>query len=86
MQLNASQMKILSVGVIVACLMILFPPWTQGARGVYTSAGYGFLFYSPEPSFGGIYIDVRRLLVQLGLVALVTGWSVFLMGKGRKGA
>jgi hypothetical protein len=86
--MNAKQKKILVVGIAVAVLMGVFPPWTDsflfdsGAEGKFQSqspAGYSFIADPPHaanPQMQMLHtftIDVSRLFVQWVVVVLAVG-------------
>jgi hypothetical protein len=72
--------KILWIGLAIACLMGLWPPWTYTfiGDGIHAEkpAGYAFLFTPPLPEDDdlpfGIKLDMLRLFIQWFLTALAT--------------
>ena len=60
--MNHYQLRILWFGIAVGSLMLAFPPWTHGSL-----TGYAFFINMPRRA----EIDSGRLLVQLGILALL---------------
>jgi hypothetical protein len=85
--MKARQKQVLIVGIAVAVLMGVFPPWTDsflldsGAQGKIqsqSSVGYSFIFDPPQAQpqmqmFHTFAIDIRRLFVEWVVVALAVG-------------
>ena len=85
--MNAKQKKILVVGVAVAVLMGVFPPWTdsflldsgeQGKIQSQSAAGYSLILDPPQAQPGmqllhTFTIDISRLFVQWVVVAMAVG-------------
>lgn len=56
---------IIWVATTVVVVMGVFPPWlVTYPRGITRSVGYAPIFSPPQPQFGGIRLDVVRLIVQ----------------------
>ncbi len=70
---------ILTVGIVVIILMGLFPPWTSTEFPFFDYA-----FIAIPPDFGGIVLDIPRLVLQWIVVLLATGLGVFLSGKSNR--
>jgi len=82
--LNSRQQKVVWAGLILILLMCLFPPWVytidyaRDGASVHSEkpAGYGSLFFAPDPlsySVGhGIRIDLTRLFIQFVFLATST--------------
>jgi hypothetical protein len=73
--MNAKQRSAVQVGIAVAVLMGIFPPWTDSFRFEQVisqgAAGYSFILDPPKAEyFHTITIDLSRLLVQWVVVAL----------------
>ena len=73
--MNPKQRRLVQVGIAVAILMGLFPPWTDafsfanesGQYGSQGPAGYSFILDPPTAEmFHTIKIDAARLLVTMG--------------------
>lgn len=89
--INPNQRKPLQVGIAVAVLMGIFPPWTdsflldsgtQGRVQSQGSAGYAFILAPPKAEFlHSITIDITRLLVQWVVVALAVGFGTLCLGE-----
>lgn len=76
--MNENQKRLLLIGIAIAVLMGLVPPWTTTLH--YQSihlerpAGYSFIFAPPKAELlDSVGIDFRRLLLQWTALALATG-------------
>lgn len=87
--MNAKQRKLLQVGIVVAVLMGVFPPWmdsfsyeqlhSQGA------GGYAFIFDPPKAEIlHTVSIDLSRLVVQWVVVALAVGGGILFLREPTK--
>ena len=67
----------------VAAAMLMFPPWQyttnlpRGGGVARSPAGYTFVFEPPRPqkssAYYGVELDWLRLVLQLGVVAMIAG-------------
>lgn len=79
--MNERQRKVVGWGVILAVIAGLYVPWNYttsvpNAQPTLKPAGYSFLFDPPAPEhkgweFSGVRLDVGRLLIEWGVIALV---------------
>jgi len=88
--MNFKQKIVLWIGIAIIVGMGLFPPWKveTGKERIFSgkkytpsfivSSGYHFLFNPPSRAKG---IDVGRLFVQIGLVAIITGGVILTIKK-----
>ena len=79
--MNAQQRSFFQVGITIAVLMGVFPPWTDSFRceqlRSQSAAGYAFILQPPKARMlHRIAIDLRRLVVQWAVLGLVVdyGW------------
>lgn len=92
--MNGPQKKALVIGLLVAGLVGLFPPWER--RGVLdygpfvVQAGHAPLFLPPKPYLaGGIRlvtynVAYLRLLVYWAIISLATIGALVLLGRTSK--
>ena len=78
--MNKDQKNWLYIGVVVACLMMLAPPW-KSETDTGTFREYGCVF---DSQIRLKQIDVVRLGVQLGVVGLVTAALIVSTSVDRK--
>jgi len=90
--LNKLQKKVVIIGFVAIILCCAFPPWihTYKAEGVYSeeSAGYSLLMHPPsrKKSFRfGVKLDTSRLLLQIFMVSLTTGFGIFISKDKKSG-
>jgi hypothetical protein len=86
--MNKKQRKIILIGFVIVIVCCLFPPWvyyTFNAKGAYSEspAGYSLIIEPPEPRHtyppgNGVKLDVPRLLLQIFIISLSTGFGVFI--------
>ncbi len=87
--MNKAQRIALLVGMLVAMCMLAYPPWYDqlalggGAVGEVQDRGYAPLFAPPRP-LHSVHIAWERLLLQIGIVATVTGVAFVLLGGDKK--
>jgi hypothetical protein len=71
--------RIIWIATAIAVVMGLFPPWlVTYAGGIARPMGYGPIFDPPQPQYGGIHLDIVRLIVQwatLMFVAVGLSWT-----------
>lgn len=87
--MNAKKRRLLQVGIAVAVLMGVFPPWTDSfhyeqlhSQG---AAGYAFILDPPKTEMlHSITIDVSRLLVQWVVVGLAVGCGMLFLREQTK--
>jgi hypothetical protein len=91
--MNAKQRTLLQVGIAVAAIMGIFPPWTDSffladestqlhSQG---SAGYSFIFNPPKAQMlHTITIDGSQLFVQWIVVALAVGCGLLFLREPSK--
>ena len=81
-RVNKRERRIIAAATAIIVLMALFPPWTYtfsppGAARTENPAGYAFLMTPPPPEssshVAGVGLDVTRLALQIGIVALISG-------------
>ena len=78
---------VLWLGVLIVVIMCLFPPWMEHYRwgprsGTFRSSiGYECILSPPRPDpsndLDEFYVDIPRLLLQCGVVALLTGAGMY---------
>jgi hypothetical protein len=67
--MSKSRRTIIRAALIVAAVMLLFPPWERREpRGIWFNDGYHFIAFAPDRG----EINVNRLVIQLLLVGSVT--------------
>jgi hypothetical protein len=85
--MNKKQRKIILIGFVIVIFCCLFPPWvyTFNAKGAYSEshAGYSLIAEPPKPRHyyppgNGVKLDVPRLLLQIFIISLSTGFGVFI--------
>jgi len=84
--LNKLQKKVVIIGFVAIILCCAFPSWihTYKAEGVYSeeSAGYSLLIDPPSRKKDnirfGVKLDTSRLLLQIFMVSLATGFGIFI--------
>ena len=83
--MNRKQKAVVWIGMVAVVLIVAYPPWNytnspQGAAVAVKDAGYHFIAAPPPPereySSRGVEVDWRRVLLQLGAVAVVMGGLV----------
>jgi hypothetical protein len=88
------QLKVIYLGLAIAVVMGLFPPWNHtfiSPKGGYgqaeKAAGYHLIFYPPPPEYDapmyGVRIDFARLLIQWTIVSLIAGGLVLFLRDGK---
>ncbi len=77
--MNRKQIIVLIIGISVIVLMGIYPPWIHRHRG--TVEGYAFITNPPKTYST---IDLKRLGVQCGLVALVAGGFLVILKDKKK--
>jgi hypothetical protein len=89
-RLSLTQGIVISIGVLIICGMLLFPPYRYNVRSGGGFAGYGLIINPTtrfRPSFtnvletetsGSFYLDTSTLLAQILIVSLLTGTGAFL--------
>jgi len=89
--MNAKQRRLLQVGIAVAVLMGVFPPWTDSFRNEHLhlhsqgAAGYAFILDPPKTKMlHSITIDGTRLLVQWIVVGLAVGCGLLYLREPTK--
>lgn len=76
--MNRAQTIAVWVGIVLVVLMGVFPPWNRVSEApayhLERSAGYAPVFLPPLDllRYSHIQVNVRRLLVQWGAVAIAT--------------
>lgn len=82
---NAKQLKMFQIGLLVAVLMGIFPPWVDNfsidlnGTNMHSqgSAGYGFILNPPTAAaWHTISLDFGRLCIQWLVVGLAVGAGV----------
>lgn len=72
--MNSTQKMVFLIGVIAIAWMGMYPPWKEaGPRGL--PKDYGAIYAPPKVSNPekGLEIDFARLLLQIGVAAILTG-------------
>ena len=89
--MNEKQSTLLQVGIVVAVVMGIVPPWTDsrllmdGHLAMQGAAGYSFILNPPKTEVLHIItLDVSRLVVQWVVVALATGCGVLYLRESSK--
>lgn len=90
--MNGIQVSVIRIGIAIACLMLLVPPWKvtfsdlQGGELIERPAGLAFVLNPPEIgsnlSSNGSQIDITRLLILLAVTGAVTYSIAGLTKKG----
>lgn len=84
--INNLQKIIVIIGALSVILLCLFPPWirTFNGMGIHSEkpAGYALISQPPSPEKDtvafGVRIDAPRLFIQLLVVIVAAGLSIFL--------
>lgn len=86
--------KQLALLLFLLAMLLLFPPWRYtysepGMAPVEKPAKRAFLFSPPHPEegaaeYGGVAIDLRRLLLEMFAVGLLGGAFYFFWNAPRK--
>jgi hypothetical protein len=65
------QQNAIKIGILVALLLALVPPWHFTVRGTDQSCGYSFIAVAPNIIGGniGCSIDLARLFIEWAIVA-----------------
>ncbi len=76
--MNKNQKRVVLIAVLIVAGMLLFPPWRHNWKSIVPlpggtptesrSSGYALLFRPPRTD---AYVDVSRLLLQVGIVAVL---------------
>src|SRR5262245_37252158 len=70
------------IGLGIACIMMLCPPWQLPTIHGFDYWGYSFLLTPPDVDPDSRRIDWARLLIQWSMTAaVITGWVISLRWK-----
>ena len=90
MTFDSKQIRILIAAGVIFVGMGLFPPWTYtlDAESIHRErpAGYELIFDPPRPEYlskdyGGVRLDISRLLIQWIVLSAATGGLILFTNK-----
>lgn len=89
MQLSKTQKAILAAGMILVALSVLFPCWELLHPEAPTKVpvdyqAYHFVFVPPEASFPPYTMDTGRLVVQTGIIVVLTAGGILLAARSTR--